>query len=106
MFVWIHRLYGPDFRVTFQNFQDAHDFGKKFLEMSCENPTISTICSELIFYRDDRVAVGESLSIQVKIENDTYTPEEGWDYWCPSGIENITKEMALEVAKKMEMVKS
>jgi len=106
MFVWIHRLNDPDLRVTFEDFQEARYFGKLVLMVTCEKPILSTLCSDTVFYRDHRVAIGESSNMQVLIQRDDHTPEEGWDYWCPLGIEDVTDERALAILQGMEKVTS
>jgi hypothetical protein len=44
--------------------------------------------------------------MQVLIQRDGHTPEEGWDYWCPLGIEDVTDERALAILQGMEKVTS
>jgi hypothetical protein len=108
MFVWIHLLHEPDLRVTFQDFEKAHEFGKLALTMTCEYPILNydCYCSEIVLHRDDRASVGQSSNMQVTIQNDDHTPEEGWDYWCPFGINDVTEESAAYILQGMEPVES
>ena len=108
MFVWVHLSHRPDLRVTFQDFEQAHEFGKLALQMTCEYPTLNfdCYCSDVILHRGETAAVGYSSNMQVAIENDGHIPEEGWEYWCPFGMTDVTEERALEILQGMEPVES